>query len=235
MRRLIVAQRSLFDRAIYLLLSICKPNKELKAMDKIIARWVKIPSRQRYLLIMLSIGGLVGGYYYFFHADLSKKLNRVKKQYRTLEAQRAEKRAYVDNLAKYEARLNELQQDLNLARAQLPDNADVAMLIKAGNKEFDAVLRFFGMTALYPEDHPDVVKQRKKFQENPVMHKTGAFMTGNATQNLGEAGTEYLCRAGLTLLLQEAHGRIASLEAKLATAIQFEIRGKADPEEENNN
>ena len=37
MRRLIVAQRSLFDRAIYLLLSICKPNKELKAMDKIIA------------------------------------------------------------------------------------------------------------------------------------------------------------------------------------------------------
>lgn len=37
MRRLIVAQRSLFDRAIYLLLSICKPNKELQAMDKIIA------------------------------------------------------------------------------------------------------------------------------------------------------------------------------------------------------
>lgn len=36
MRRLIVAQRSLFDRAIYLLLSIWKPNKELKAMDKII-------------------------------------------------------------------------------------------------------------------------------------------------------------------------------------------------------
>lgn len=36
MRRLIVAQRSLFDRAIYLLLSIWKPNKELKAMDRII-------------------------------------------------------------------------------------------------------------------------------------------------------------------------------------------------------
>ena len=37
MRERIVAQRSLFDRAIYLLLSIWKPNKELKAMDKIIA------------------------------------------------------------------------------------------------------------------------------------------------------------------------------------------------------
>lgn len=36
MRSLIVPQRSLFDRAIYLLLKICKPNKTLKAMDRII-------------------------------------------------------------------------------------------------------------------------------------------------------------------------------------------------------
>ena len=36
MRERIVTQRSLFDRAIYLLLSIWKPTKELKAMDKLI-------------------------------------------------------------------------------------------------------------------------------------------------------------------------------------------------------
>jgi len=36
MRSLIVPQRSLFDRAIYVLLRICKPNKTLRAMDRII-------------------------------------------------------------------------------------------------------------------------------------------------------------------------------------------------------
>lgn len=36
MRKLIVAQRSLFDRAIFLLLSIFKPNKTLRGMDEII-------------------------------------------------------------------------------------------------------------------------------------------------------------------------------------------------------
>ncbi|MFC1610150.1 type 4a pilus biogenesis protein PilO [Myxococcota bacterium] len=104
-------------------------------MEKVIERWAKIPSRQRHLLIGLVLLGLIAGYWYLFHSDLAAKIGRAEKEYRSHEAQRAEKQAYVDNLAKYEARLNELQQDLNLARAQLPDQAeDAQLLAQLGNK-----------------------------------------------------------------------------------------------------
>ncbi|MBI3180435.1 MAG: type 4a pilus biogenesis protein PilO, partial [Deltaproteobacteria bacterium] len=104
-------------------------------MEKLIERYAKIPRRQRFVLVGLIVVGLVAGYWYFYHADDAKKVEALDEQYKTLENERAEKQAYVDNLAKYEARLNELQQDLNAARAQLPDSADEGQfLAQLGNR-----------------------------------------------------------------------------------------------------
>jgi type IV pilus assembly protein PilO len=104
-------------------------------MDKLVERWSKIPSRQRYVLIVVIFAGLLAGYWYFFYSELADKLQNLEDKHASLESQRAEKQAYVDNLVKYEARLNELQQDLNAARAQLPDDADVAQLLaQLGNR-----------------------------------------------------------------------------------------------------
>ena len=104
-------------------------------MEELIAKYSKVPAKQRYALVALGVVGLVAGYYYGYHIAVAERLDSVKSQYRALEAERAEKQAYVDNLAKYEARLNELQQDLNAARAQLPDAADVPQLLaQLGNK-----------------------------------------------------------------------------------------------------
>ena len=79
-------------------------------MDKYIEKWAKIQPRQRYLIIAGVGVAIIFGYWYLFHTEVSSKLARVEKEYRTMESERAEKQAYVDNLAKYEARLNELQQ-----------------------------------------------------------------------------------------------------------------------------
>ena len=104
-------------------------------MEKFLERYAKIPAKQRYALVGLIVIGIVGGYYYLYHIDDGNKLVEMQQTYTKLEAERAEKQAYVDNLAKYEARLNELQQDLNVARAQLPDAADVPQLLaQLGNK-----------------------------------------------------------------------------------------------------
>lgn len=104
-------------------------------MDKLLDRWVKIPTMQRYGLALLIAVVEVGGYFWFFYREQDQQLKTQYAQYQKLENQRAEKQAYIDNLAKYEARLNELQQDLNMARALLPDDADVPQLLaQLGNK-----------------------------------------------------------------------------------------------------
>ncbi len=104
-------------------------------MDKLVLQWSKLPPKQRWALVGLIAVGVLVGYYYLYYGEVSEKVTSLREQYQVLETQRAEKQAYVDNLAKYEARLNELQQDLNVARAQLPDAADVPQLLATlGNK-----------------------------------------------------------------------------------------------------
>lgn len=104
-------------------------------MNEFIDKYMKIPQQQRWALIGVLPFLVAGGYYYLFYMDAAATIVRQDSQYRKLENERAEKQAYVDNLAKYEARLIELQQGLNAARAQLPDKADVPQLLaQLGNK-----------------------------------------------------------------------------------------------------
>lgn len=104
-------------------------------MENLIAKYSKIPAKQRYALLGFLVVGLVFGYWYLYHSELVTNLNTLESQYHALEEERAEKQAYVDNLARYEARLNELQQDLNTARSQLPDTDNVPQLLaQLGNK-----------------------------------------------------------------------------------------------------
>jgi type IV pilus assembly protein PilO len=104
-------------------------------MDKLVQQWSKVPPKQRYALVALIAVGLLAGYYYLYYGEASERVQALSEQYTTLESQRVEKQAYVDNLAKYEARINELQQQLNEARAKLPDQADVPQLLaQLGNK-----------------------------------------------------------------------------------------------------
>ena len=98
-------------------------------MEKLIERYANTAPRERYGAIAVLLVLIVGGFWYFMWSDQADKVTNLEEQYRQLEGERAEKQAYVDNLAKYEARLNELQESLNQAREQLPDDPDVPQLL----------------------------------------------------------------------------------------------------------
>lgn len=110
-------------------------------MEDILARYAKIPIRQR-------IGAFTGiallilvGHWYFIYSSQAAELASLEEQYTRVETERAEKQAYIENLQKYEARLNELQQSLTTARTQLPDDPDVPQLLaQLGNKAKQAGL-----------------------------------------------------------------------------------------------
>jgi type IV pilus assembly protein PilO len=98
-------------------------------VDKLIELYANTPPRERYAAIGLLVILIAGGFWYFVWSDQADKVTNLEERYRQLESERAEKQAYVDNLAKYEARLNELQESLNQAREQLPDDPDVPQLL----------------------------------------------------------------------------------------------------------
>lgn len=98
-------------------------------MDKLVERYANTAPRERYGAIAILAVLIVVGFWYFLWSDQAEHVENLEAQYRQLESERAEKQAYVDNLAKYEARLNELQESLNQAREQLPDDPDVPQLL----------------------------------------------------------------------------------------------------------
>ncbi len=98
-------------------------------MEKLVERYANTPPRERYGAIGILLVLIVGGFWYFLWDEQATNVSNLEEQYRQLEGERAEKQAYVDNLAKYEARLNELQESLNQAREQLPDDPDVPQLL----------------------------------------------------------------------------------------------------------
>ena len=104
-------------------------------MDELIARYAKVPVRQRLAVFGVLVALVLVGHYYLVYSGQSQRLLELQTEYTSLETERAEKQAYVQNLAMYEARLKENQEQLNRARSQLPDDPDVPQLLaQLGNK-----------------------------------------------------------------------------------------------------
>ncbi len=98
-------------------------------MDKLLARYAKLPVKQRYGAFAGVVVLLLAGYWYFVYSGQSAELTRLEEEYTRLETERTAKQAYLENLQKYEATLSELQQKLATARSQLPDDPDVPQLL----------------------------------------------------------------------------------------------------------
>jgi type IV pilus assembly protein PilO len=103
-------------------------------MERFFDIYLSINAKQRLLVLMALLVAIVSGYYYFIHQTKENNLSKKENEYREIEAQRAEKQAYLDNLTKYEARFKQLREDLEIARSLLPDDPDVPQLLaKLGN------------------------------------------------------------------------------------------------------
>ena len=93
-------------------------------MDELLARYARIAPQVRYLMASAVFAAVLLIYYVLFQIGVESSRARAQADLQKASATRAEKRAYADNLSKYEARLEQLQENLSAARAQLPDTAD---------------------------------------------------------------------------------------------------------------
>ncbi len=110
-------------------------------MEELIAKYAKLPPRQRYAAYAALIALVLFGHWYLVYSGQTVEISNLETQYQALEAKRAQQQSYLENLPKYEARFNELQQSLNLARSLLPDDPDVPQLLaQLGTKAREAGL-----------------------------------------------------------------------------------------------
>lgn len=111
-------------------------------MEDWIEAYANVPQSKRIsiaLLMAIVVGCL---YYVVIHQDAEDRLRYAKQNFKKQQAQVVKKREYVQNMAKYEARFKQLQQELAHARSVLPDTADVPQLLShLGNKAHETGLQ----------------------------------------------------------------------------------------------
>jgi type IV pilus assembly protein PilO len=170
-------------------------------MDELIAKYAKLPAKQRLAGFAVIVLLLISGHWFLVYAPQSEQLDTLKAQYIKLDGERRDKEEYINNLTKYEARFNELQVDLNKARSELPDDPDVPnLLAQLGNKARQAGLgidRFEpkgeGIKEFYAEIIFDM-KVKGSYHEvatfvdsigklDRIMNVTGLAMTAPKTVN----------------------------------------------------
>lgn len=110
-------------------------------MDKWLEQYAQTPERIRYSAIAALVLFIIGSYYFFVHIGQVTILEEASAELQKKDAERVEKQTYANDIGRYQARLIELQRDLETARALLPDSADIPQfLAQVGNRGTDAGL-----------------------------------------------------------------------------------------------
>ena len=98
-------------------------------LDQLVERYIEIPPSQRYLLVGVIIGALIGLHYYFIYDGQQSEIRALLQTYNKKQSTKNEKENVAQNRTTYQNKLGELQEQLDQARAQLPDEADVPQLL----------------------------------------------------------------------------------------------------------
>jgi type IV pilus assembly protein PilO len=110
-------------------------------MEQLLEKYSSIPPLQRLALVGAVIAVLCAAYYYFIYTDQTVTVARLEKEYNDKAKKRDDKAKVARNKSTYEEKLGVLQEQLDQARAQLPDSADVPQLLaQLGNRARDSGL-----------------------------------------------------------------------------------------------
>jgi type IV pilus assembly protein PilO len=98
-------------------------------MDELLEKYAAIPPRQRLGAAAGIVIVLCALHYFLIYDGQSTRMADLEAKYEKKESARVEKEGQRDNLTLYQEKLATLQNQLELARAKLPDAADVPQLL----------------------------------------------------------------------------------------------------------
>jgi type IV pilus assembly protein PilO len=98
-------------------------------MNQLIEKYAAIATAQRMAIIAGLVLLQIGAYLYVVRSGVEEQRVSLRAQIEEKSQQRDEKRAIAENRAEFQARIGDLRRQLDVARAKLPDSADVPQLL----------------------------------------------------------------------------------------------------------
>lgn len=98
-------------------------------MNPRIEKILKLPVYQRVVILCLLLLVLVGGFVYLFYLPKQEEYRGLQEQNRSLQAKLEEDRRIANNLPKFKAEYEKMQQQLEQALTELPNKREIPNLL----------------------------------------------------------------------------------------------------------
>ncbi|HWI41638.1 MAG TPA: type 4a pilus biogenesis protein PilO [Verrucomicrobiae bacterium] len=98
-------------------------------MNPTIEKALKIPNKQKVLLLVVSVAAVVAVMYFLLYQPKQKEYAELRAKLETLNTQVAENRKVANNLPKYKAEFEKLSKDLEAALTELPNQKEIPSLL----------------------------------------------------------------------------------------------------------
>ena len=103
-------------------------------MDKLYTFIQKTPNSQKLAALVMFLVLIVGGHYWFVYRGQADDLKKQERALATLEEELQEKQEIAGNLSMFKKKVEFLQQKLEEKKKNLPDDANMDMLLKTLNE-----------------------------------------------------------------------------------------------------
>lgn len=100
-------------------------------MDPRIEKILKMPLYQRVLILLILAAVIVGGYVYLLHLPAQEELQRLQKKNDRVLMKLQESRRIANNLPRFKAEYEKMQQRLNDALRELPNKSEIPSLLSS--------------------------------------------------------------------------------------------------------
>ncbi len=99
-------------------------------MNELIDRFNSVPLTQKVLVLFLVMAGIVTAYFLMLYQPTSDEIAQLQQEASSLDREEDRLRAVRESQAELEAQLQELNQQLQVAREKLPESAEIPDLLQ---------------------------------------------------------------------------------------------------------
>ncbi len=99
-------------------------------MNDLMEKFIKLPSSQKLAIVVVLYVAIVGAFWYFLYTPKAEELNQLTVASRKLKDERRKTQSIADNLEKFKQEVEALNEDLNRAVKELPNNREITQLLK---------------------------------------------------------------------------------------------------------
>src|SRR5687768_17075640 len=100
-------------------------------MQQYLDKFAKLPGSTKAIILVVLVVVTGSGYAWLFHFPMQEELERLQTQIGTLRAERDKNAKIAEHLDEYKAEVARLQEDLERAKALLPNDREIDDLLKS--------------------------------------------------------------------------------------------------------